>query len=139
MAAAPQEPRVSAYERLGGQDAITRIVERFYDLMESDPAYTELRAMHAPDIAPMRRSLAGFLTGWSGGPRDWFDENPGKCMVSMHSAFPIAADTAGQWADAMQRAIADAELQDAEVAGLLSERLDMMARAMGRMGEQAEA
>ncbi len=139
MAAAPQEPRVSAYERLGGQDAIMRIVARFYDLMESDPAYTELRAMHAPDLAPMRRSLAGFLTGWSGGPRDWFDENPGKCMVSMHSAFPIAADTAEQWADAMQRAIADAELQDADVAGLLSERLDMMARAMGRMGEQAEA
>lgn len=139
MAAAPQEPRVSAYERLGGQDAIMRIVERFYDLMESDPAYAELRAMHAPDLAPMRRSLAGFLAGWSGGPRDWFDENPGKCMVSMHSAFPIAADTAGQWADAMQRAIADAALEDSEVADLLSERLDMMARAMGRMGEQAEA
>lgn len=139
MAAAPQEPRVSAYERLGGQDAIMRIVERFYDLMESDPAYAELRAMHAPDLAPMRRSLAGFLAGWSGGPRDWFDENPGKCMVSMHSAFPIAADTAGQWADAMQRAIADAALEDSEVADLLSERLDMIARAMGRMGEQAEA
>ncbi|HTN15022.1 MAG TPA: globin [Sphingomonadaceae bacterium] len=139
MATAPEEPRVTAYGRLGGQDAIMRIVERFYDLMEGDTAYAELRAMHAADLAPMRRSLAGFLAGWSGGPRDWFEANPGKCMVSMHSAFPIAADTAGQWAEAMQRAIADAELQDAEVAELLSERLDMIARAMGRMGEKVEA
>ncbi|OJW72192.1 MAG: globin [Sphingomonadales bacterium 63-6] len=139
MATAPEEPRATAYERLGGMDAISRIVERFYDLMEGDSAYAELRAMHAGDLAPMRRSLTGFLTGWSGGPRDWFDANPGKCMVSMHSAFPIAADTAAQWAEAMQRAIADAELPDAEVAELLSERLNMIARAMGRIGEKAEA
>ena len=86
MATAPEEPRATAYERLGGMDA-----------------------------------------------------NPGKCMVSMHSAFPIAADTAAQWAEAMQRAIADAELPDAEVAELLSERLNMIARAMGRIGEKAEA
>ncbi|WP_336979196.1 group II truncated hemoglobin [Altererythrobacter fulvus] len=132
MAAAPEEPRVTAFERLGGAEAIRRIVERFYDLMDGDPAYAELRAMHAADLAPMRQSLAGFLTGWSGGPRDWFDANPGKCMMSMHSAFPIGAQTAGQWAEAMQRAIADAHLQDAEVAGLLSERLHMIARAMGR-------
>ncbi|WP_054531322.1 group II truncated hemoglobin [Erythrobacter sp. SG61-1L] len=138
MAAAPEEPRVTAFERLGGAQAIGRIVERFYDLMECDPAYAELRAMHAPDLAPMRKSLAGFLTGWSGGPRDWFDANPGKCMMSMHSGFPIGAQTATQWAEAMQRAIADAELQDAEVAALLSERLDMIARSMGQTGKTAE-
>lgn len=50
------------YERIGGRAPIAALVERFYDLMESDPAYSELRAIHAPELAPMRESLADFLT-----------------------------------------------------------------------------
>ena len=40
------------------------ITQRFYDLMEQDPAYAELRAMHAPDLTEMRASLPLFLAGW---------------------------------------------------------------------------
>lgn len=61
--------------------------------------------MHAPDLAPMRRSLAGFLNGWMGGPRDWFDEKPGKCMMSLHGKLAIGRDTAGQWVEAMRDAL----------------------------------
>ena len=74
------------------------ITERFYDLMEQDPEFAELRAIHAPDLAPMRESLPLFLAGWAGGPRDWFERNPGKCMMSMHAPFPINRQTAEQWA-----------------------------------------
>jgi len=109
-----------------------RIVNRFYDLMEEDPAYARLRALHAADLSPMRRSLAGFLTGWAGDPRDWFEENPDKCMMSMHAAFPIDRDTAGQWADAMERAINECDPEDHDVARLISERLGTIARAMAR-------
>jgi len=93
------------YDRLGGKATIEAIADRFYDLMDSDPAFAELRAMHAADLAPMRASLAGFLTGWSGGPRDWFEANPGRCMMSIHRPLPIDADTARQWIVAMRRAI----------------------------------
>lgn len=125
-------PTRSAYEALGGRPAIDRIVNRFYDLMDGDPAYAELRAMHAPDLAPMRSSLAGFLAGWSGGPRDWFDANPGKCMMSAHSAFPIDAKTAGQWADAMERAIADCGPQDRMVGEAMAQVLRHLAMGMAR-------
>ena len=118
----------------GGAVVLERIVERFYDLMESDQAYAELRAMHATDLAPMRRSLAGFLTAWSGGPRNWFVENPGKCMMSVHGGLPIDAQTAGQWSAAMQRAIADVAPGDRETAELFAGRLDQIARAMARIG-----
>jgi len=121
------------YERLGGRDVLRRIVDRFYDLMDADPTYAELRAMHAEDLTPMRESLTGFLTGWSGGPRDWFDANPGRCMMSIHKPYTIGADVAGQWSQAMGRAISD-EIggQDPEIAKAMTEVLDQLARGMVR-------
>lgn len=132
MATAENEATITPFEQLGGRDVLERIVGRFYDLMEEDPAYARLRAIHAADLAPMRRSLAGFLTGWCGGPRDWFEENPGKCMMSMHAPFPIDADMAGQWAEAMERAIAGCNAADPELAKEIADLLGRIARSMAR-------
>ncbi|WP_374574727.1 group II truncated hemoglobin [Phenylobacterium sp.] len=101
------DAEATPFHRIGEQPAIRRLVDRFYDLMETDPAYAELRAMHAPDLAPMRGSLAGFLTGWLGGPRDWFEANRGVCMMSLHARVGVSAATARQWREAMARALAD--------------------------------
>ncbi|AKM11941.1 globin [Croceicoccus naphthovorans] len=125
-----REP-TTPYEALGGADTFRRIVDRFYDLMDSEPRFAELRAMHAADLAPMREALASFLGGWAGGPRDWFEANPGRCMFSVHGEFPIDATTAGQWADAMKQAISEADMPSADLAAQLSQRLTAMARAMG--------
>lgn len=123
------QPR-TPYDALGGSGAIQSIVERFYDLIEGDPAYAELRAMHAADLAPMRRSLAGWLCAWAGGPRDWLESNPGKCMMSLHRDLGVSRTTADQWADAMARAIAEFPPHDRAMGQVMAERLDMMARAM---------
>jgi len=122
----------SPFERIGGHPALQAIAGRFYDLMEQDPAYAELRAMHAADLGAMRQALPLFLAGWAGGPRDWFEANPGKCMMSMHAPFPIDRQTAGQWADAMTRAIAESEVADREIADAMADVLDRMARGMAR-------
>ena len=126
------QSKATPYELIGGQPAIEAVVERFYDLMESDPAYAELRAIHASDLSPMRQSLAGFLAGWAGGPRHWFEANPGKCMMSMHSGFPVTSETARQWVEAMAHAFADCGLADHPVGKLMNERFEMMAGGMAR-------
>lgn len=120
------------YEALGGSIAIRRIVDRFYDLMESEPDYAALRAMHAADLSPMRDSLAGWLSAWAGGPRDWFDRNPGKCMMSAHRGLGVTRATADQWADAMARAIAECGPDEPSLGKAMAERLAMMAQAMAR-------
>jgi len=124
----PQTP----FERLGGHETLRAICDRFYDLMDGDPAYAELRAIHAPDLAPMRAALPAFLTGWTGGPRDWFEANPGRCMMSVHAPFTITPALAGQWADAMKRAIADVAPADAAIAAGLSDMLERLALGMAR-------
>lgn len=132
MATKADVPAASPYERVGGLATLRRITDRFYDLMETEPAFAALRAMHAPDLAPMREALPLFLAGWSGGPRTWWDANPGKCMVSMHTPFRIDKTTAGQWADAMRRAIADVAPADEAIAGALADVLDRIAARQSR-------
>ena len=127
-----QETALTPFDRIGGRAAITLLVDRFYDLMEREPRFAELRAMHGADLAPMRRSLAGFLGGWAGGPRDWFDENPGKCMMSAHASLPITRQTADQWVEAMGDAFAQCGLADHPVGQLMMERFELMARGMVR-------
>jgi hemoglobin len=125
-------PLPTPYEQLGSRPAIDRVVGRFYDLMDTDPAYAELRAMHGADLSRMKDALAGFLTGWAGGPRDWFDANPGKCMMSMHAGLPITQRSARQWVHAMQRAFDECGLADHPVALLMNERFRMMAGGMAQ-------
>lgn len=128
------KPRpTTPYERLGGLPVLQQISNRFYDLMDSDPAYAELRAMHAPDLTRMRTALAEFLMGWSGGPRDWFEANPGRCMMSVHKPYTISVDVAGQWADAMGRAIDEVLGEsDPPLAKEMARVMGQLARGMGR-------
>lgn len=130
---APNTPApASPFERVGGHPVLQEITRRFYDLMEQDPAYTELRAMQAPDLSEMRTSLPLFLAGWAGGPRDWFEANPGKCMMSAHGSFAINKATAGQWGEAMRRAIDTSEVADREIANAMADVLERMATSMAR-------
>ena len=132
MTGSPAAPSLSAYEAIGARPAVDAIVARFYDLMDADPAYARLRAMHATDLAPMRESLAGFLTAWLGGPTDWFAEHPKTCVMSAHARLPITEATAGQWIDAMDRAIHDAGIAP-DLASAMVARLAPMAKAMVNM------
>ena len=128
------KPRpTTPYERLGGLPVLREISNRFYDLMDSDAAYSDLRAMHAPSLEKMRESLALFLMGWSGGPCDWFEANEGRCMMSVHKPFTISTDVASQWSSAMTRAIDEVLGEsDPPLAQEMSRVLDQMAQSMGR-------
>jgi len=128
----PQTP----FDRIGGASVVRQIVDRFYDLMDQNPAYAPLRALHAPDLEPMRDSLTGFLIAWVGGPRDWFVQNPGVCMMSTHARIDVTTDTADQWCDAMACAIADSPV-DPELGAKMAEALTAMARGMARRGVHA--
>lgn len=130
----------TAFERLGGRPALARLVTRFYALMDSDPAYAPLRAMHGPDLAPMAASLTDFLVAWSGGPRDWFEQRPGACIMSLHVDMPaMSPDMADQWLHAMRRAVADCDLPDSEIGDAMLEAFERMGRAMAANARRMRA
>jgi hemoglobin len=104
--AAPQRPPVKTpFALIGGEPEVRRLVEAFYDAMEQRPVYAELRAIHAPDLTPMRARLADYLTQWMGGPRVYAERHPGRgCIVSAHGPFPIDGRMADQWLACMREA-----------------------------------
>ena len=117
------------YDLVGGMPVVETIVNRFYDLLDENPVFAELRALHAPDLAPMRTSLSGFLAAWLGGPRDWFSDNPGKCMMSAHRDVKMDPEVGRQWADAMASAIADSPVEP-ELGAKMADALGDLARSM---------
>jgi len=131
VARTPVETPATPFDLVGGKSGVRSIVDRFYDLMDVDPAYQELRALHAADLSPMRDSLTDFLMAWLGGPRDWFVQRPGACIMSAHGKMAIDKDVAGQWIAAMDRAISEAPVPPT-LGARMSEALGGMARAMAR-------
>jgi hemoglobin len=121
--------QASLYNRIGGEDGVRAVVERFYDLMEHEPMYAELRSMHDADLLPMRVSLTEFLSAWLGGPRAWFEVRPGTCIMSMHWAMGISPETAAQWVHAMSRALAENRVESA-LGTQMQQAFLRMARAM---------
>lgn len=95
------------YELIGGAEAVRRIVDRFYDIMDTAPEARGLRAMHASDLTPMRERLTEFLMGWLGGPPVYFQRPDRKCIRSAHAPFAIGEAERDQWMLCMRRALVD--------------------------------
>ena len=51
------DDRVPVFERLGGEPGVRALVDRFYDLMELEPRFAALRAMHPTTLDGSRDKL----------------------------------------------------------------------------------
>lgn len=96
------------YDLMGGAPVVRKVVDRFYDLMDANPAAGGLRTMHAHDLGPMRDRLFEFLSGWLGGPPLYFQRPDHKCIRSAHSPFVIGEAERDQWMMCMRQALLDA-------------------------------
>lgn len=102
----------SVFEAIGGEAALRRLVDAFYDYMDADPAYGRLRALHPADLAGSRDKLFWFLCGWSGGP-DYFVERFGHPRLrARHLPYAIGVVERDQWLACMTQAL-DAVVEDA--------------------------
>lgn len=103
------------YRLIGGEAGLRRLVDRFYEIMDSDPNAVGIRAMHGDDLAPVRDKLFAFLSGWLGGPRLY-----AGCVVGAHRPFSIGADERDQWLACMRRALVESNI-DPQVRELLEQ------------------
>ncbi|HTH09291.1 MAG TPA: group II truncated hemoglobin [Acidovorax sp.] len=104
-ASAPQA--ITPFEWIGGEDRVHALVERFYDLMDLEPAYAELRAAHGSDLASARQKLFWFLCGWLGGP-DHYQSRFGHPRLRMrHMPFSIGIKERDQWVACMDQAMGE--------------------------------
>ncbi|MBX9846955.1 MAG: group II truncated hemoglobin [Xanthobacteraceae bacterium] len=124
---AQAEETPSPYEMIGGEAAVRKIVDRFYDIMDRAPEAARIRAMHATDLAPMRERLFEFLSGWLGGPPLYFQRPNHNCVMSAHRPYPISAAERDEWMMCMRWALEDC--------GVPKELRDLLDRPLFRMAE----
>lgn len=119
----------SAFERIGGREGLRRLAARFYAIMSERPDAAGIRAMHRADLEPITESLADFLMGWIGGPRDWFMRPGRPCIMSLHRALPIGESERDQWLACMKQALEET-VDDAELRRELEAAFFRTANAM---------
>jgi hemoglobin len=108
------------YERCGGDAVIRTLVDRFYDLMDTDPDYYAIRKLHPADLAESRDKLYWFLSGWMGGPPLYTDRVGQPFLRRRHLPFAISVVERDQWMAFMTQAMLDTGLDDAIRAELVA-------------------
>jgi len=113
-----QENTPTLYDIIGGETRLRELVDRFYDLMDLEPQFAALRAMHPPSLDGSRDKLFWFLSGWSGGPNHYIERFGHPRLRARHLPFSIASNERDQWLRCMALAMHELDMPDA-----LQERL----------------
>ena len=113
-----QENAPTLFDIIGGEARLRELVDRFYDLMDLEPQFAALRAMHPSTLDGSRDKLFWFLTGWSGGPDHYIERFGHPRLRARHLPFSIASSERDQWLRCMALAMHEIDMRDA-----LQERL----------------
>lgn len=100
------------YELLGGEAKLCELVERFYDLMDLEPAYAGIRKLHPTELANSREKLFMFLSGWMGGPGLYAERYGHPMLRARHLPFSIGTAERDQWMRCMIQAMEETGLDD---------------------------
>lgn len=102
--------------RLGGEPAVVRLVDAFYDAMDHRADARVVRAMHPANLGPVKAVLVKYLVEWLGGPRHYSAERGPPRLGRVHQPFAIDAAARDAWLACMGQALeltcADAALRD---------------------------
>jgi hemoglobin len=95
------------YEVIGGEAKLREMVDRFYDLMELEPVFAGIRALHPPSTDGSRDKLLWFLSGWMGGPDHFVERFGHPRLRARHLPFPVGSSERDQWLRCMAWAMED--------------------------------
>lgn len=95
----------SAFDALGGETAVRALVDRFYDLMDLEPAYAGIRRLHPTPLDGSRDKLFWFLCGWLGGPSHYVDRFGHPRLRARHLPYTIGIAERDQWLACMAQAM----------------------------------
>jgi len=104
--------------RLGGEPGVRALVDRFYDLMDLEPAFAGIRALHPATLDGSRDKLFWFLCGWLGGPDYYIARFGHPRLRARHLPYAIGIAERDQWLVCMQQA-----MQEQAVDQTLAQRL----------------
>lgn len=104
-------------DEVGGEESLNKLVNDFYDLMETMPEGAEIKKLHARGhgLDHVRLEQFNFLSGFLGGRR-YYEEKFGHMNVKqMHAHVPISEQDAEDWLTCMDAALDKNDLRGPEI------------------------
>jgi len=117
------------FEQLGGDAGVRRLVDRFYDLIDSAPEAATIRTLHATSLKASRDKLHLYLMMWTGGPQTYVERNGHPRLRARHLPFSIGTRERDEWLWCMDHALDEQPMPD-ELREHLRERLHALADHM---------
>jgi hemoglobin len=122
-------PAATPYESMGRDAGVRRLVDRFYDLMDSSPEAATIRRLHAASLKASREKLYLYLTGWTGGPPTYVERYGHPRLRARHLPFHISSRERDEWLWCMDRALDEHDMPG-ELREFLREKLHALADHM---------
>ncbi len=110
MSTEESQPVDTPFQLIGGEERVRALTDRFYDLMDLEPAYKELRAAHGTELTQAREKLFMFLCGWLGGPSYYTDQFGHPRLRLRHMPFAIGIKERDQWVACMDQAMTETQV-----------------------------
>lgn len=114
---------------LGGDAGVRRLVDRFYDLVDSAPEAATIRKLHAKSLKASRDKLHLYLSMWTGGPATYSERYGHPRLRMRHFPFKIGIKERDEWLWCMDKAIEEHGMPD-ELQAFLKEKLHALADHM---------
>jgi hemoglobin len=108
-----ENPQPTIFEMIGGATRLRELVDRFYDLMDLEPEFAGIRALHPTAMDGSRDKLYWFLSGWTGGPNLFVEKFGHPRLRARHLPYAIATGERDQWMRCMEMAMKDVGIETA--------------------------
>lgn len=99
------DTQISSYERIGSEEGLWKLVNTFYDNMETLTEAKTIRELHPEDLRSAREKLFMFLSGWLGGPDRYIAAFGHPRLRARHLPFTIGDSERDQWLMCMRKAL----------------------------------
>ena len=100
-------PQPTLYERLGSQEGLAALIDKYLEILLSNPAYEELRRQYVNGMAHYSARMLEYLTGWFGGPVLYAQKHGLPKLRENHQRLQITARLRDLWFGCMQQALAE--------------------------------
>lgn len=109
-------------DHLGGEDAVHRLVNRFYDLVESRDEAKQLHRLHlrGHGMEHTRAEQVNFMIGFLGGRQHYREKHGHMDVREIHAHIPIRQEDAEVWLETWDMALNDCGHEGPEVERLRS-------------------
>lgn len=95
----------ATYQAVGGYDGLVKLVNDFYDAMDTLPEAQLIRQMHRDDLTESREKLVYFLSGWMNGPQIYAEKFGGINIPMAHAHLKVGDAERDAWLRCMQVAL----------------------------------